>query len=93
MKLSEVLAMLLFALSIAAATTVSAESPDDMCTCVMTIVGDGNHKERHCDGFNPTTHARCLCEKVQVGDQLACEPKGQTAASPARAAAKPLPGS
>jgi hypothetical protein len=93
MKLSEVLAILLFALSIAAAATVCAESPKDTCTCMMTIVGEGSHKERHCDGFNPTTHTQCLCEKVQVGDQLACEPKRQTEASPARAAVKPLPGS
>ena len=93
MKLSKVLVMLFFALLLATAVDVSAESPDDTCTCVMTIVGDGNHKERHCDGFNPATHAQCLCEKVQVGEQLACEPKGQTVAPAVRAAAKPLPGS
>jgi hypothetical protein len=92
MRLSEVWLCCSFALSIAAAATVSAESPD-MCTCMMTIVGEGSHKERHCDGFNPTTHAQCLCEKVQIGDQLACERKRQTEASPARAAVKPLPGS
>jgi hypothetical protein len=92
MKFSEVFATLLFTLPFAAAATVSA-APPDACTCVMTIVGDGDHKERHCDGFNADTHAQCPCEKVEVGGQLACEPKGQTPSPPTRAAAKPLPGS
>jgi hypothetical protein len=92
MKLSEVVATLFFALSLASTATVGAEPPD-ACTCVMTIVGDGDHKERHCDGFNADTHAQCPCEKVEVGGQLACEPKRQTALPPTRSAAKHLPGS
>jgi hypothetical protein len=86
MKLSEVLATLLFALPFAAAATVTAEPPDT-CTCMMTIVGGGDHRERHCDGFNPTTHARCPCDKVvRRADRVRAD---QTASPPTRAAAKP----
>jgi len=60
---------------LAAPMATLAEPPPDTCTCMTTIVGDGDHKERHCDGFNPATHARCACEQKQIGDQVACVPK------------------
>jgi hypothetical protein len=74
-KLPEISHALLIIACLAAPIAARGEAPPDTCTCMTTIVGDGDHKERHCDGFNPATHARCACEQKKFGDEVACVPK------------------
>ena len=81
MKLPEISRALLLIACLAAPLAARAEPPPDACTCMTTIVGDGNHRERHCDGFNPATHARCTCEQKQIGDEVACVPKNTAGTS------------
>jgi hypothetical protein len=52
------------------------DQPPNACVCMRTFTGGGDRAaEVSCDGFNPTTHVACACEKVPVGSQVACEPK------------------
>lgn len=64
--------------SIAALTPArgaAASESSDGCRCMLTF-SSGATRETYCDGFEPSTHARCACEKQTTAEgRVACMPK------------------